>query len=82
MLFIKDYDFTHTINLWFLFYKETLSATQYEDNISKTVNLEKSMKIYHIYLHSYSQVKILDNQHKRLFDLLRLIYNWLYEGET
>jgi len=40
------------------------------------------MEIYHIFLHSHRQVKVLDNQHKRLFDFHRLIYNCLYVGET
>jgi len=40
------------------------------------------MEIYHIFLHSHRQVKVLDNQHKRLFDFHCLIYNCLYKGET
>jgi len=44
-----------------IFFKETLSTNQYEDNISRTVNLGKSMEIYHIFQQSHRQIKILDN---------------------
>ena len=78
MLFIKDYDFIHTRNLWFSnFKKEVLSTTQYED-ISRVANLEKSMEIDHIFLQSHRQVKILSNYYKRFFKILCC----LYEGET
>jgi len=43
------------------FFKETLSTNQYEDNISRIVNLGKSIEIYHIFQQSHRQIKILDN---------------------
>jgi len=46
-------------NLQFL-KKGVLSTTQYED-ISRAANLEESMNIYHIFLQSHCQVKILSN---------------------
>ena len=53
--FIKDYDFIHTRNLRYSNFKRRLfQITQYED-ISRAANLEKSMEINHIFLHSHHQ---------------------------
>jgi len=57
MLFIKDYEFTHTRMQFSNFKRRT---TQYED-ISITANSEKSIEIDHIFLHSHRQVMILSN---------------------
>jgi len=76
MLFIKDYDFIHTRNLRYSNFKRRFfQTTQYED-ISRAANLEKSMNINHIFLHSHRQD--LSIYYKRLFKLLRCLYN----GET
>ena len=55
MLFIKDCDFIHTRKLQYSNFKRSFfQTTQYED-ISRATNLEKSMEINHIFLHSHRQ---------------------------
>ena len=53
--FIKDYDFIHTRNLRYSNFKRRFfQTTQYKD-ISRAANLEKSMELNHIFLHSHHQ---------------------------
>ena len=82
IFFIKDYDFTHTKNLWFSNFERRFFQ-QLNMKISlRAVNLEKNMEINKIFLSSHHQVKFLSNMHKRLLDFLHLLYRCFYEGET